>query len=84
MEVIKLSNKDFTPAMQWSTDLFLALIFTFILLILKAVEPLRNLVNIDPDPDKIEFNMPVKVIYGGTRQKDKEGNSYLSYFFEPA
>ena len=37
------------------------------------------------DPDKIEFNMPVKVIYGDALgRKDKEGNSYLSYFFEPA
>ena len=44
-----------------------------------------NLINIDPDPDKIEFNMPVKITYGDALgRKDKEGNSYLSYFFEPA
>ena len=44
-----------------------------------------NLINIEPDPDKIEFNMPVKVTYGDALgRKDKEGNSYLSYFFEPA
>ena len=44
-----------------------------------------NLRNIEPDPDKIEFNMPVKITYGDALgRKDKEGNSYLSYFFEPA
>ena len=44
-----------------------------------------NLINIEPDPDKIEFNMPVKITYGDALgRKDKEGNSYLSYFFEPA
>ena len=44
-----------------------------------------NLINIDPDPDKIDFNMPVKITYGDALgRKDKEGNSYLSYFFEPA
>ena len=44
-----------------------------------------NLINIEPDPDKIEFNMPVKITFGDALgRKDKEGNSYLSYFFEPA
>ena len=44
-----------------------------------------NLINIDPDPDKINFNMPVKITYGDALgRKDKEGNSYLSYFFDPA
>ena len=44
-----------------------------------------NLINIDPDPDKIKFGMPIKLTYGDALgRKDKEGNSYLSYFFEPA
>ena len=44
-----------------------------------------NLINIDPDLDKIKFDMPVKLTYGDALgRKDKEGNSYLSYFFEPA
>lgn len=43
-----------------------------------------NLVNIDPDPEKIAFDMPVEVIYGDALgRKDREGNSYLSYFFQP-
>jgi len=43
-----------------------------------------NLLEIEPDPAKIKFDMPVKVIYRDAGRKDKEGNSYLSYFFVPA
>jgi len=43
-----------------------------------------NLVNVDPDPDKITFGMPVEVIYADALgRKDGAGNSYLSYFFQP-
>ena len=43
-----------------------------------------NLINIKPDPDKIKFDMKVKVIFkDALGRKDKEGNSYISYFFEP-
>src|SRR4029434_9710178 len=36
------------------------------------------------DPDKITFGMPVDVVYADALgRKDGEGNSYLSYFFEP-
>jgi len=44
-----------------------------------------NLVDIDPDPARLSFNMPVKVVFrDALGRKDKEGNSYLSYFFVPA
>ena len=44
-----------------------------------------NLINIEPDPAKIDFGMKVKLTYqDALGRKDKEGNSYLSYFFEPA
>ena len=44
-----------------------------------------NLIKIEPDPDKIDFGMKVKLTYqDALGRKDKEGNSYLSYFFEPA
>jgi len=44
-----------------------------------------NLINVEPDPAKIEFGMPVEVVYkDALGRKDKEGNSYLSYFFQPA
>ncbi len=43
-----------------------------------------NLINCDPDPDKIAFDMPVDVVYqDALGRKDKEGNSYLSFFFQP-
>jgi uncharacterized OB-fold protein len=43
-----------------------------------------NLVDMLPDPQSIKFDMPVKVVYRDAGRKDKEGNSYLSYFFVPA
>jgi uncharacterized OB-fold protein len=43
-----------------------------------------NLIGIDPDPEKIEFGMPVEVVYkDALGRKDREGNSYISYFFQP-
>lgn len=44
-----------------------------------------NLIGIDADPVKIKMGMPVKVVYqDALGRKDKDGNSYLSYFFQPA
>ncbi|MBL6692155.1 MAG: Zn-ribbon domain-containing OB-fold protein [Pseudomonadales bacterium] len=44
-----------------------------------------NLINIDPDPAKIEFDMPVEVVFDDALgRKDRDGNSYISYFFQPA
>jgi uncharacterized OB-fold protein len=43
-----------------------------------------NLINVEADPEKIEFGMPVEVVFSDALgRKDKEGNSYLSYFFQP-
>jgi hypothetical protein len=43
-----------------------------------------NLINVEPDPEKIEFGMPVEVVFSDALgRKDKDGNSYLSYFFQP-
>lgn len=43
-----------------------------------------NLIDIEPDPQKIRFGMPVEVVYkDALGRKDKEGNSYVSYFFRP-
>jgi uncharacterized OB-fold protein len=43
-----------------------------------------NLIHIDPDPEKIQMGMPVEVVFGDALgRKDREGNSYLSYFFQP-
>ena len=44
-----------------------------------------NLINVDPDPDKIEFDMAVDVVFqDALGRKDGDGNSYISYFFQPA
>ena len=43
-----------------------------------------NLIGVDADPAKIKMGMPVRVVYkDALGRKDREGNSYLSYFFEP-
>lgn len=43
-----------------------------------------NLINVEPDPEKISFDMPVEVVFGDALgRKDRDGNSYLSYFFQP-
>lgn len=44
-----------------------------------------NLIDIEPDPDNLSFDMPVEVVFeDALGRKDKDGNSYLSYFFKPA
>ena len=43
-----------------------------------------NLVDMLPSPEAIKFDMPVKVVFRDAGRKDKDGNSYLSYFFVPA
>ena len=43
-----------------------------------------NLIDCEPDPEKIEFDMPVEVVFDDALgRKDAEGNSYISYFFKP-
>ena len=44
-----------------------------------------NLVKVAPDPARITFGMPVRVVYGDALgRKDRDGNAYMAYFFEPA
>jgi uncharacterized OB-fold protein len=44
-----------------------------------------NLINVEPDPQHIAFDMPVEVVFGDALgRKDAKGNSYVSYFFQPA
>ena len=42
-----------------------------------------NLVGIEPDPGKIQMGMPVEVVYGIAPRKDRDGNEYLIYSFQP-
>ncbi len=43
-----------------------------------------NLVDIAPDPARLRFDMPVKLVFREAGRTDKAGNRYLSYFFTPA
>lgn len=43
-----------------------------------------NLIGIEPDPKKIKMGMKVDVIYKVAPRKDREGNEYLTYYFQPA
>lgn len=43
-----------------------------------------NLVDVDVDPLNISFDMNVKIIFkDALGRKDKDGNSYISFFFAP-
>ncbi len=42
-----------------------------------------NLINVEPTPEKIRMGMPVEVVYRVAPAKDRDGNEYLSYYFQP-
>jgi uncharacterized OB-fold protein len=42
-----------------------------------------NLINIEPDPEKVKMGMPVEVVYQIAPRKDADGNEYLTYYFQP-
>jgi uncharacterized protein len=43
-----------------------------------------NLIDVPPDPKHIRFGMPVEVVFKhALGRKDREGNPYVSYFFQP-
>jgi uncharacterized OB-fold protein len=41
------------------------------------------MINIEPDPKNLKFDMPVDIVIKDAGRKDREGNSYLAYFFQP-
>lgn len=43
-----------------------------------------NLLEIDPDPARIEFGMPVKVVFRSADTAVENGAGYLAHFFVPA
>ena len=44
-----------------------------------------NLIGVNPSPENITFDMTVNVVFkDALGRQDKDGNSYVSYFFEPA
>ncbi|HVP31221.1 MAG TPA: Zn-ribbon domain-containing OB-fold protein [Myxococcota bacterium] len=42
-----------------------------------------NLIGIEPTPEKVKMGMPVEVTYKIAPRKDKDGNEYLTYYFQP-
>ncbi len=42
-----------------------------------------NLINIDPTPEAVKLGMPIELTYKIAPRKDKEGNEYLTYYFQP-
>lgn len=42
-----------------------------------------NLIDVEPDPAKLSFDMPVEVVFADAGKADKVGDRYLSYFFRP-
>ena len=42
-----------------------------------------NLINIEPTPENIQMGIPVEVIFRVAPTKDREGNEYLTYYFQP-
>ncbi len=42
-----------------------------------------NLINVEPTPEKVRMGMPVEVVYRIAPTKDRDGNEYLSYYFQP-
>lgn len=87
MEVVKLSNKGKLYAYSIIHRSFPGIDVPYI----SAVVDLEGggsvkglLINIEKDPEKLTFDMPVEVIYDDALgRKDSEGNSYISYFFQP-
>lgn len=43
-----------------------------------------NLIDIEPNPQKIEFGMPVKVVFRSAATAVENGNGYIAHFFVPA
>ena len=43
-----------------------------------------TLLEVDPNPETIQFDMPVKIVYREAIPPNAEGTPYLNYFFVPA
>ncbi len=43
-----------------------------------------NLIEIEPDPTKVQFGMPVKVVFRSAATAVENGAGYIAHFFVPA
>ncbi len=88
METIRLSNRGKLYAYSIVHRSFPGVEVPYV----SAVVDLENggtikgcLINIEPKPEQLEFDMPVELVYqDALGRKDTDGNSYISYFFQPA
>jgi len=42
-----------------------------------------NLIGVDPEPEKVQMGMAVETVYKIAPRKDRDGNEYLTYYFQP-
>jgi uncharacterized OB-fold protein len=42
-----------------------------------------TLLDVEPDPANLSFDMAVRVVFRDSGQKDKDGRPYLNYYFVP-
>jgi uncharacterized OB-fold protein len=42
-----------------------------------------NLIDVEPDPARLHFGMPVEMTTG-VSQQDREGNDVIAFYFRPA
>jgi uncharacterized protein len=42
-----------------------------------------NLLDIDPDPQKVRFDMPVRMVFRNAGMAKPEGEGYIAHFFVP-
>jgi uncharacterized OB-fold protein len=86
MKLVKLSNKGKLYAFSIVHRSFPGIEVPFISAVVDLDDGATlkgNLIGIEPDPAKIKFDMPVEVVFGDALgRKDREGNSYLSFFFK--
>jgi uncharacterized protein len=43
-----------------------------------------NLIDIEPDPAKLKFGMPVRMVFRGAELANADGAGFLAHFFVPA
>jgi len=49
----------------------------------EGVSVRTNLIDVEPDPAKLRFGMPVEMTTG-VSQQDREGNDVVAFYFRPA
>lgn len=87
MEVVRLSDKGTVHVFSIVHRSFPGIEVPFISVVVDmegggAVK--GTLIGVEPDPDKIKMGAPVELVYKDAGRKDAKGNSYISFFFQPA